>query len=137
MNTPELLRAFLQAPELSTVGRTEERAAFIAMRLEGQTVREAGDAIGISKSQVAILAGLFQKKLAARIMELRRKRIAGSAEYRVLFKALCERLSEVANESGSNDHWLNGQKIGSFNAGALSHEDRAEAFGTPLRDPDE
>jgi DNA-directed RNA polymerase specialized sigma24 family protein len=79
-----LLKAFLQVPELSTVGSTQERAAFIAVRLEGRTVREAGQAVGVSKSQVTNLADLFQAKLTTRMMGLRRNRIAVSAEYRTL-----------------------------------------------------
>jgi hypothetical protein len=46
MNVPELLRMFLQVPELSAVGSAEERAAFIASRLDGRTVRDAEQAIG-------------------------------------------------------------------------------------------
>ena len=133
MNTLELLKAFLQVPELSTVGSAQERAAFIAIRLDGRTFREAGQAIGVSKSQVTNLADLFQAKLATRMMELRRKRIAGSPEYRGLYARLCE----VGAESGSAGDWWGGHKIGSFNTGAVSREDWAEATGTRLRDPDE
>ena len=53
MNSLELLKAFLQMPELSTVGTPEERAAFVALRIDGRTVREAGEVIGISKSHVS------------------------------------------------------------------------------------
>jgi hypothetical protein len=137
MNPGELLKAFLQVPELSTVGSAQERAAFIAIRAEGRTVREAAQAIGVSKSQVANLADLFQTKLATRMMELRRKRTAGSEEYRILYKDLHGRLGELQEESGSEDDWVGGEKIGSFNAGKMSREDRAEAMGTSLRDPDE
>jgi len=42
----------LQTPELSTVGSAQERAAFISFRLDRRTVREVGQAIGVSKSQV-------------------------------------------------------------------------------------
>jgi hypothetical protein len=136
MNPVELLKAFLQVPELSTAGSAQERAAFIAIRLEGRTVREAGQALGVSKSQVTNLAHQFQAKLAARMMELRRKRIALSAEYRDLYRVLYERLCEVRDESGSDD-WVGGQQIGSFSEWSMSREDRAEAFGTPLRDPHE
>ena len=75
MITDELLKEFLNVPELSAVGSAQERAAFIAIRLEGRTVHEAGQAIGVSKSQVTNLADLFQTKLATRMMELRRKGI--------------------------------------------------------------
>lgn len=136
MNPVELLKAFLQVPELSTVGSPQERAAFIAIRLEGRTVREAGQAIGVSKSQVTNLADLFQEKLATRMMELKRKRIAGSAEYRVLYRGLYERLCEVRDESGSDDDW-DGHKVGDFSPGSASQEDLAELTGTRLRDPDE
>jgi hypothetical protein len=132
----ERLKAFLQAPELSTVGSAQERAAFIAVRLEARTVREVGQVIGVSKSQVTNLADLFQEKLAARIMELRKKRVAGSAEYRALYQDLYERLCEVRDESGSHDG-CNGHKIGSFSPGAMSREDRAEATGTCLTNPEE
>jgi hypothetical protein len=136
-NTAELLRAFLQVPELSTVGSAQERAAFIAVRLDGRTVRETGDAIGVSKSQVSNLADLFQEKLAKRIIELRSERIAGSEQYRTLYRDLRNHLLELFEASGSDDDSENGHKVGSFSPGAMSREDRAEATGTSLRDSDE
>jgi hypothetical protein len=135
MNTQELLKAFLQLPELSTVGNAQERAAFTAVRLDGRTVREAGEAIGVSKSQVMNLVDLFQAKLATRMMELRRKRIAVSAEYRVLYRGLYGRLCEVRDESGSDDDW-DDHKVGDFSPGSASREDLAELTGAHLRDPD-
>jgi hypothetical protein len=133
LDTRELLKAFLQVPELSTVGNAQERAAFIAVRLDGRTVREAGKAIGVSKSQVANLADLFQAKLATRMMELRRKRIAVSAEYQMLYRDLYEELAwlRFVNET---DDWWGRHKIGNFDTTKLSREDRAEAMGTRLRD---
>jgi hypothetical protein len=136
MNGPELLKRFLQLPELATVGSTQERAAFIALRVDRRTVREAGQAVGVSKSQVANLADMFQKKLATRMRELSRKPTSGSAEYQSLSRVLYERLGELAEESGSDD-WSGGQTIGTFKEFAMSREDVAEATGTPLRDPDE
>jgi hypothetical protein len=136
-NTAELLRAFLQVPELSTVGSAQERAAFIAVRLDERTVRETGEVIGVSKSQVSKLADLFQEKLARRIIELRSKRIAGSEQYRTLYRDLRNHLLELFEASGSDDDWEYGHKVGTFSPGAMSREDRAEAIGTPLRDPDE
>jgi DNA-directed RNA polymerase specialized sigma24 family protein len=59
MTPQELLRMLLQAPELSMVGSSQERAAFIALRIDCRTVRDAGEAIGISKSNVQNLADLF------------------------------------------------------------------------------
>lgn len=137
MDTPELLKAFLQVPELSTVGSAQERAAFIATRLDGRTVREAGQAIGVSKSQVANLADLFQEKLATRIIELRRKRIAVSAEYRTLYRNLYEQLSWLRSVHETDDDWWGGPKIGKFDTTAVSREDWAECTGTSLRDPEE
>ena len=136
MDSVERLKAFLQAPELSTVGSAQERAVFIAVRLEGRTVREVGQAIGVSKSQVTNLADLFQEKLSTRITELRKKRIAVSAEYRALYQHLYERLCEVRHENGSYEEWGD-HKVGSFRPGAMSREDRAEATGTRLANPEE
>jgi len=133
--TVELLKAFLRVPELSTVGSAQERAAFVAIRLDGRTVRETGEAIGVSKSQVTNLAEMFQEKLATRMMELKRKQISG--EYRTLYRALHNQLLELFAASGSDDDWEDGHKVGNFRPGALSREDRAEAMGAPLRDPDE
>jgi hypothetical protein len=136
MNTRELLKAFLQVPELSTVGNAQERAAFIAIHVDGRTVRETGEAIGVSKSQVANLVDLFQQKLATKIIELRRKRIAGSAEYRTLYRDLREQLHELFYERGGYDD-IGGHKIGTFDTNAASQEDWAEMRGTALRDQDE
>jgi hypothetical protein len=136
MDTRELLKAFLKVPELSTVGNAQERAAFIAIRLDGRTVRETGEAIGVSKSQVANLADLFQQKLATKIIELRRKRIAGSAEYRTLYRDLREQLLELFFERSGYDD-IGGHKIGNFRTNAASQEDWAEMRGTTLRNQDD
>jgi DNA-directed RNA polymerase specialized sigma24 family protein len=78
----ELLKAFLQVPELSTLGSAEERAAFIAIRLDGRTVRDTGQAVGISKSNVKSLADLFQSKLNKKIKDMgKRSPTMWSAEY--------------------------------------------------------
>jgi len=120
------------------VGSTQERAAFIALRIDGQTVREAGQAIGVSKSQVTNLATVFQDKLAARILDLERKRLPVSKEYLELRRALLHHLHELREESGSDeDDWYGGHKIGNFSPDGVSREDWAEVRGTPLRDPDE
>lgn len=37
----EQFKALMQVPELSTVGTTQERAAFAALHIDGRTVREA------------------------------------------------------------------------------------------------
>jgi hypothetical protein len=137
MNPAEQLKAFLQVPELSTVGSAQERAAFIAVCIQGRTVREAGQAIGVSKSQVKNLADLFQAKLATRMTELRRKRIAGSPEYQRLYRDLYEQLLKLSDESGSDRDGWSDPKIGTFDPGATSREDWAECTGTSLRDPDE
>jgi hypothetical protein len=113
MFTPDLLRKFLVVPELSGVGSAQERGAFVALHIERRTVREAAEAIGVSKSQVPNLANVFQAKLGAKIGELRRKRIAGSPEYRAAFAALRDRLLELADESGSYD-WDWDGKVGHF-----------------------
>jgi len=68
-------------------------------------------------------------------MELRKKRIACSAEYRALYRDLYERLCKVRHENGNDDDW--DHKVGSFSPGAMSREDRAEATGTRLTNPDE
>lgn len=90
------------------------------------------EAIGVSKSQVANLSNLLQTKVAAKIGELQRKRIAGSPEYKATFIALRDRLYALAADSGSNRYdwedldWK------------LSREDLAECFGRPsLRFDDE
>jgi hypothetical protein len=119
------------------VGSAQERAAFIALRIEGQSVRVAGQAIGVSKSQVTNLATLFQDKLAARILDLERKRLPVSKEYLELRHALLEHLYELQEESASDDDWYGGHKIGNFSPGSVSREDWAEVRGTPHGDPDE
>ena len=137
MKSRESVRALLQLPEMCMLGSAQERAAFIALRIDGQTVREAGQAIGVSKSQVTNLATLFQDKLAARILDLERKRLPVSKEYLELRRALLEHLHELQEESGSDDDWYGGHKIGNFSPGSVSREDWAEVRGIPLRDPDE
>lgn len=130
MFTPDLLRKFLVVPELSGVGSAQERAAFVALHIERRTVREAGEAIGVSKSQIPNLANVFQTKLAAKIGVLRRKRIAGSPEYKAAFAALRDRLLELADESGSYD-WDWDGKVGHFRYSDGTREDLAECFGRP------
>lgn len=121
MNTPELVKMFLQLPELSTVGKPQERAAFIALRVDSRTVREAGRAIGISKSNVQKLADLFQEKLKKRMIEIRRKGDANcSSEYRRLRAELLELFLE-------HDDWAG--TIGSFDPHKFSREDWAEVRG--------
>jgi len=122
MNTTELLKRFLQVPELSTLGSPEERAAFIALRINNLTVREAGHAIGISKSSVQNLAVRFQTKLRKKIVEMEKKRRSlWSGEYARLHEDLLEQLPE--------DDDYGGHKIGDFEPDNLSREDLAEAFG--------
>ena len=60
MHMQELLKRFLQVPEPATVGIPQERAAFIALRLDGFTVRAAGQAIGVSKSNDVWRPGLVR-----------------------------------------------------------------------------
>jgi hypothetical protein len=122
MNSTELLRAFVNVPELSAVGSAQERAAFIALQVEGRTIRVAAEALGVSKSQVANLSNLFQAKVAAKIGELHKKRIGGSPEYKAAFAALRDRLYEVAEENGSDDDW-------DYSNSKPSREDLAECFG--------
>jgi transposase len=122
MNTRELVKAFLQVPELSTVGSSQERAAFIALHVEGRTIREAAEAFGVSKSQVANLSNHFQAKVSTKIGELQRKHIGGSLEYKAAFIALRDRLYELAEESGSDDYDWDWKP---------SREDLAECFGLP------
>jgi len=122
MNVPELLKMVLQVPELSTVGSPQERAAFIALHLEGRTVREAGQAIGISKSNVKNLADLFQTKLSKKMREMRKKRgTTWSAEYQRVFTELSEILLD--------EDWEGGYKIGHFDPNGFSQEDWAEVRG--------
>jgi hypothetical protein len=125
MNTPELLRMFLQVPELSSLGSPQERAAFIALRLDGRTVRQAGQAIGVSKSHVQNLANLFEVKLAKKIRQIGNTREARwSPEYRRLYEALIADVPRDYDDYG-------GHKIGNFKPGGLNREDWAEAFGGP------
>jgi hypothetical protein len=130
MHSAELIRAFVNVPELSAVGSAQERAAFVALHVEGRTIREAAEVLGVSKSQVANLSSLFQTKVAAKIGELQRKHVGGSPEYRAAFVALRERLYELADESGS-DSWDWDGKIGHFRDSGASKEDLAECFGLP------
>jgi len=121
----DLLRAFVNVPELSEVGSTQERAAFVALHVEGRTVREAAEAIGVSKSQVANLSNIFQAKVAAKIGELQRKHSGGSPEYKAAFVALRDRLYALAGESGSDAYdWVDWDW-------KPSREDLAECFGLP------
>lgn len=123
MYSAQLLRAFVNVPELSAVGSAQERAAFIALHVEGRTTREAAEALGVSKSQVANLCNLFQAKVAAKIGELQRKHIGGSPEYKAAFTALRDRLYQIAEENGSDDYdWDD-------SSSKLSWEDLAECFG--------
>jgi len=114
---------------------TENAPHFIALHVEKRTVREAGTAIGVSKSQVTNLANLFQAKLNSRILELQRKGIGGSPEYKAAFCALQDRLYELREESGS-DAWDWDGRIGHFKDSAGCREDLAECFGqsTPRYD---
>jgi hypothetical protein len=137
MTAPELLKTFLELPEICTVGSTQERAAFVAIYIEQRTVRGAGEIIGVSKSQVSNLAALFQTKLALRISDLGRKRTPVSKEYLDLRGALLNYLTNLEEESGSSDQGIHEEKIGNFRPGGVSHEDWAEVRGTPLSDPDE
>lgn len=130
MNARELLKEFLQVPELSTVGSAQERAAFIAVRLEARTVRETGQALAVSKSQVTNLAAVFQSKLTTRMMELQKKGRAVSAEYLRLRRELHDQLWALSHESGSDD-WDWDCKIGNFKPNETSREDLAECFGQP------
>jgi len=130
----ELFKALMQLRELSTVGSTEERAAFTSLRIDGRTVRDAGQATGVSKSHVTNLADQFQAKLIKRMMELRRQPASAcSAEYRKVCRGLYERLCELRD---FGDDWGD-YKIGNFKPGAASREDWAEMRGTTLRFEDE
>jgi len=124
MFTPELLKNFLVAPELSSVGSFKERAAFVALHVDGRTIRDTAEALGVSKSQVPNLATVFQTKLVSKIRELRRKRIAGSPGYKAAFKALRDRLYELAEQSNSNAYDFDSDW-------EMSREDLAECFGEP------
>jgi hypothetical protein len=113
----------VNVPELSAVGTAQERAAFIALQVEGRTVRGTAEALGVSRSQVANLCSLFQAKVAAKIGELYRKRISGSHEYKAAFAALRDRLYELAEDSGSSDSDWDDSNW------RPSREDLAECFG--------
>ena len=124
MHSAKLLRAFVNVPELSAVGSAQERAAFIALHVEGRTMREAAEALGVSKSQVANLCNLFQAKVAGKIGELRRKHIGGSPEYKAAFIALRDRLYQIAEDNGADYDW-------DYSNSKTSREDLAECFGLP------
>ena len=121
MNAAELLKMFLQLPELSTVGKPKERAAFIALRVDRRTVREAARVIGISKSNVQNLADLFQQKLRKKMVEMGKKGAVTSSEYRRLYAQLLELMPY--------DYDWAGHKIGNFEPGKVSREDWAEVRG--------
>jgi hypothetical protein len=140
MDRLELLKRLLEAPEMSGVGTPEERAAFIALRIRLLTVREAAEAIGVSKSHVPNLASQLQDKLAKKMAEMRKKDpSAWSAECRTACQGLYDELSVLREESGSDwgDDWLGGHKIGNFDTGTTSQEDWAECRGTSVRYDDE
>jgi hypothetical protein len=138
MKSRESLKALINLPEMSSVGSTQERAAFTAIHIEGWTVREAAQVIGVSKSQVPNLATLFLAKLGAKIKELERKRTPLSNEYVECREALRRYLYELQDESGSEDFaGVDDTKIGNFRPGATSREDWAECRGLPLNDLDE
>jgi hypothetical protein len=86
---------------------------------------------------VSNLAALFQDKLAARILDLERKRLPVSKQYLELRRARLEHLYELQEESGSDDPGIDLTKVGHFRYDGGSREDLAEAFGTPLREIDE
>lgn len=126
MRAAGLLRTLVNVPELSAVGSAQERAAFIALHVEGRTVREAAVTLDVSKSQVANLSNLFQAKVASKIGELRRKRIGCSPEYKAAFIAIRNRLHEMAEENGRSDNdW-------DYSDWKPSREDLAECFGLPI-----
>lgn len=126
MTSGEQLRVFLNVPEISAVGSSQERAAFIALHIQHRKIREAAEALGVSKSQVANLSEVFQSKVAAKITELQRKHTGGSREYKSAFKALRDRLCEIAEENGTN-------RLDSENPNwKPSREDLAECFGLPI-----
>ena len=137
MRSRESLKAFLELPEMSSVGSAQERAAFVAVHIEGRTVRETAQTIGVSKSQVSNLASLFLTKLGAKMRELERKRSPLSKEYAERRDALRGHLYELQEESGSDDSGLDLTTIGRFRDDGGSREDLAEAFGTPLGDLDD
>jgi hypothetical protein len=137
MKSRELLKAFLELPEMSSVGSLQERSAFIALRIEKRTVREAAQTIGVSKSQVPNLATLFLAKLGAKMQELERKPLPLSKEYVERRDALRRYLYELQEESGSDEFSdVDDRKIGNFSPGRVSREDWAEVRGLPLKDLD-
>lgn len=116
MTPQELLRLLLKTPELSTVGSFQERAAFIALRIDCRTVRDAGQAVGISKSNVRNLADLFQAKLRKKVTEARKKgESTWSAEFRQLHEEVFELLPDDYDDGGI--------MIGEFEPGEMSRED--------------
>lgn len=135
MKSGESLKALLDLPEMSSVGSTQERVAFILLRIEGRTVRDTAQVLGVSKSQVPNLAMLFLTKLGVKIKELDRKPApAVSKEYLECRDALRHHLYELQDESGSVDYATGGHKIGNFSPGSVSREDWAEARGLLLND---
>jgi hypothetical protein len=138
MNTGESLKELLLLSEMSSVGSPQERAAFISVYIDGQTVRETARTISTSKSQVSNLAALFVAKLGAKMQELERKRTPLSKEYVERRDALRRHLYELQEESGSDDFSdIDDRKIGNFSPGSVSREDWAEVRGLPLKDSDE
>jgi len=126
----DLFKELMRVPELSTVGSPQERGAFTGLRVEGRTVREVGQAIGVSKSHVTNLADRFQAKLIKRMKELKRKPPSTcSMEYRNACQGLYERLREL--HDFYDDKGL--YKIGNFTPGLGSKEDWAECTGINLR----
>jgi len=135
--TPELLKAFLELPEMQTVGSMQERAAFVSVHVEKRTVRDVAETIGVSKSQVPNLAALFQNKLAFRIASLDKKRVPISKEYAILV-VLCStswRSSEkkVAAMIGVAMKERSAILARAVSAGGTGRKAR----GTALSDPDE
>jgi hypothetical protein len=138
MKSRESLKALLELPEMSSVGSAQERVAFVAIYIEGRTVRETAQTIGVSKSQVPNLASLFVAKLGAKMKELERKRLPLSSDYVEKRDALRNHLYKLQEESGSEDFAdINDIKIGTFEPGAVSREDWVEVRGLPLNDSDE
>jgi len=138
MKSHESLKAFLELPEMLSVGSAQERAAFIALHIERRTVRETAETVGVSKSQISNLVTLFLAKLSAKVQGLERKRVPLSKEYIERRDALRRYLYELQEESGSDDFSdVDNTKIGNFRPGAVSREDWAEARGLPLNELDE
>lgn len=111
------------------MGSPQERAAFSALHIDARTVREAGQAIGVSKSHVTNLADQFQAKLIKRMMELKRKPPSTcSAEYRKTCQGLYDRLCQLRDFGDEEGLY----KIGNFTPGLGSKEDWAECTGINL-----